>query len=232
MCGRFLLTAPPEAIGRLFGFLELPNLEPRYNIAPSQAVAAMIRDAAAERHFTWMRWGLVPSWSKGERTTAPLINARAESVAEKPSFRAAFAERRCVVFADGFYEWRQGGNRQPYCVRLMDTSPFAFAAIWEPITTAGKGAPARGCALITTQANAKMAAVHHRMPVILTPQQVAAWLDPAASHGDLQALLQPLPDAALSLTPVSKRVNAVREDDAGLLQEEALPEAPSQLDLF
>src|SRR3546814_4925452 len=100
MCGRLLLTAPPEAVRRLFGFLERPNLEPRYNIAPSQAVAAMIRDAAAERHFLWMRWGLVPAWSKGE--TAPLINARAETVADKPSFRAAFAQRRCVVFADGF----------------------------------------------------------------------------------------------------------------------------------
>ena len=232
MCGRFLLTTPPEAIQRLFGFLELPNLEPRYNIAPSQAVAAMIRDASAERHFTWMRWGLVPSWSKGERTAAPLINARAETVAGKPSFRAAFAERRCVVFADGFYEWRQGGNRQPYCVRLMDTSPFAFAAIWEPIAGAGEGEPGRGCALITTQANAPMATVHHRMPVILTPQQVGAWLDPAASHDDLQALLQALPDAAVSLTPVSKRVNAVREDGAELLREEALPETPSQLDLF
>src|SRR3546814_3490430 len=120
MCGRLLLTAPPEAVRRLFSFLERPNLEPRYNIAPSQAVAAMLRDAAAERHFLWMRWSLVPAWSQGERTageTAPLINARAETVADKPSFRAAFAQRRCVVFADGFYEWRQGGNRQPYCVR-------------------------------------------------------------------------------------------------------------------
>ncbi|MGF1628409.1 MAG: SOS response-associated peptidase [Kiloniellaceae bacterium] len=232
MCGRFLLTAPPEAIQRLFGFLELPNLEPRYNIAPSQAVAAMIGDAAAERHFVWMRWGLVPNWSKGERTTAPLINARAETVADKPSFRAAFAERRCVIFADGFYEWRQGGNRQPYCVRLMDTSPFAFAAIWEPIAGAGEGEPAQGCTLITTEANARMVAVHHRMPVILTPQQVGPWLDPATSRDALQALLQPLPDAALSLTPVSKRVNSVREDGAELLREEALPAAPSQLDLF
>jgi putative SOS response-associated peptidase YedK len=232
MCGRFLLTAPSEAIQRLFGFIELPNLEPRYNIAPSQAVAAMIRDAAAERHFVWLRWGLVPSWSKGERTTAPLINARAETVAEKPSFRAAFAERRCVVFADGFYEWRQGGNRQPYCLRLMDTSPFAFAAIWERLPGTGAGEPERGGALITTQANAKMAAVHHRMPVILTPEQVGPWLDPATTRDDLLALLTPLPEAAVTLTPVSKRVNSVREDDAGLLDEEELPAAPAQLDLF
>ena len=237
MCGRFLLTAPPEAIQRLFGFLELPNLEPRYNIAPSQSVAAMIRDAAAERRFVWLRWGLVPSWSKagearGERGQAPLINARAESVADKPSFRAAFAERRCVVFADGFYEWRQDGNRQPYCVRLADGAPFALAAIWEPLESAGEGVPARGCALITTEANDKMAAVHHRMPVILTPDQVGPWLDPAATRDTLAALLKPLPDAAVTLTPVSKRVNAVRADDAGLLDEEKLPEAPAQLDLF
>ena len=232
MCGRFLLTAPPQAVQRLFGFLELPNLAPRYNIAPGQAVAAMLRGAAAERHFLWMRWGLVPSWSKGERRMAPLINARAETVAEKPSFRDAFAGRRCVVFADGFYEWRQGGNRQPYCVRLADGAPFAFAALWEPVADEKEGEPDKGCALITTEANAKMAEVHHRMPVILTPEEVGPWLDPASAPGDLLALLKPLPDDAVTLTPVSKRVNAVREDDAGLLEEERLPAAPSQLDLF
>ncbi|MEQ8356507.1 MAG: SOS response-associated peptidase [Kiloniellaceae bacterium] len=232
MCGRFLLTAPLEAVQRLFGFLEQPNLAPRYNIAPSQAVAAMVRDAAAERHFIWMRWGLVPSWSKEARRTAPLINARAETVAEKPSFRDAFAARRCVVFADGFYEWRQDGNRQPYCIRLTDTSPFALAALWEPIAGTQEGEPGQGCALITAEANARMAAVHHRMPVILTPEQVGPWLDPASSRDDLQSLLKPLPDEAVALTPVSKRVNTVREDDAGLLREERLPQAPSQLDLF
>jgi putative SOS response-associated peptidase YedK len=235
MCGRFLLTAPPEALQRLFGFLELPNLAPRYNIAPSQAVAAMLLDAAAERRFAWLRWGLLPSWSKGD--TAPLINARSETVAEKPSFRDAFARRRAVVFADGFYEWRQGGNRQPYCIRLTDNAPFAFAAIWEPISATGEGEPSPfelrgGCALMTTQANAKMAEVHHRMPVILTPEQIGPWLDPATPGGDLQALLKPLPDDAVTFTPVSKRVNAVREDDARLLEEEELPEAPTQMKLL
>jgi len=117
-------------------------------------------------------------------------------------------------------------------VRLTDTSPFALAAIWEPVAAAKAGEPERGCALITTEANATMATVHHRMPVILTPQQVEPWLDPASSRDDLQDLLKPLPDAALTLTPVSKRVNAVREDDAELLREERLPEAPSQLDLL
>lgn len=236
MCGRFLMTAPPEAVQRLFGFLELPNLAPRYNVAPSQAVAAMLRDAAAERRFTWLRWGLVPSWAQaragGAQAAKPLINARAESVADKPSFRDAFARRRCVVFADGFYEWRQDGNRQPYCVRLTDHAPFAFAAVWEPVLQAGEGEPKQGCALITTGANGKMAAVHHRMPVILTPGQVGPWLDPASRLDELAALLGPLPDDAVTLTPVSKRVNSVREDDAGLLDEETLPEKPAQLDLF
>lgn len=235
MCGRFLLTAPLEAVQRLFGFLEQPNLAPRYNVAPSQAVAAMIRDDRAQRHLAWMRWGLVPSWAKDEGGRAPLINARAETVADKPSFREAFARRRCVVFADGFYEWRQGGNRQPYCVRLADAAAFAFAAIWEPIALE-QGAPRTelkaGCALITTQANAKMAEVHHRMPVILRPEEVGLWLDPAAARDDLLALLRPLPDAAVTLTPVSKRVNAVREDDADLLRPEELPAAPAQLDLL
>jgi putative SOS response-associated peptidase YedK len=192
----------------------------------------MLLDAAAERRFAWLRWGLVPSWSKGERKVAPLINARSETVAEKPSFRDAFARRRAVVFADGFYEWRQGGNRQPYSIRLTDNAPFAFAAIWEPVAEAGEGEAERGCALMTTQANARMAEVHHRMPVILTSEQIGPWLDPASSRDALLALLQPLPDDAVTLTPVSKRVNAVREDDAGLLEEEELPPAASQLDLF
>jgi len=234
MCGRFLLTAPLEALQRLFGFLEQPNLAPRYNIAPSQPVAAMLRDAEAERHFVWLRWGLVPSWSREDRRGAPLINARAETVAEKPSFRDAFARRRCVVFADGFYEWRQDGNRQPYCVRLADTSPFALAALWEPLAAEEglDGEPDRGCSLITTEANARMARVHHRMPVILRPEQVGPWLDPASTREELLALLKPLPEDSVTLTPVSKRVNSVREDDANLLREERLPEAPAQLDLL
>ncbi|HIC80637.1 MAG TPA: SOS response-associated peptidase, partial [Kiloniellaceae bacterium] len=183
------------------------------------------------------------------RGITPLINARAETVAEKPSFRAAFRQRRCVVFADGFYEWRQDGNRQPYCVRLAETAPFAFAAVWEPLVSGasqgadqatdrdtdhrGAGGDVAGtCALITTQANDKMAAVHHRMPVILTPEAVGPWLDPASGQGDLFPLLRSLPSAAVTLTPVSKRVNAVREDDAGLLAESVLPEAPTQLKLI
>lgn len=239
MCGRFLLTAPVEALQRLFGFPELPNLTACFNVSPGQAVAAMRLDADRRRHFVWLRWGLVPSWARGERargarTAAPLINARAETVAVKPSFREAFEARRCVVFADGFYEWRQDGNRQPYCVRLTDNCPFAFAALWEP---AGPDAPLddpvrQTCALITTEANAEMAEVHHRMPVILTPDQVGPWLDPESRAADLAALLRPLPGEAVTLTPVSKRVNAVKNDDAGLLEEERLPEAPDQLKLF
>ncbi|WP_299393917.1 SOS response-associated peptidase [Pelagibius sp.] len=257
MCGRFLLTAPVEALQRLFGFPELPNLSARFNVAPGQAVAAMRLDSERRRHFVWLRWGLVPSWAQGNgakgsgegvvqsgRGITPLINARAETVAEKPSFRAAFRQRRCVVFADGFYEWRQDGNRQPYCVRLAETAPFAFAAVWEPLAPGthqgayqGAGDAATGevagtCALITTQANDKMAVVHHRMPVILPPEAVGPWLDPASGQGDLFPLLRPLPAAAVALTPVSKRVNAVREDDAGLLEESVLPEAPAQLKLI
>ena len=235
MCGRFLLTAPVEAVQRLFGFPELPNLTARYNVAPGQAVAAMRLEADRQRHFVWLRWGLVPSWSRPDRPVTPLINARAETVAEKPSFRAAFRARRCVVFADGFYEWRQDGNRQPYCVRLADGGPFAFAALWEEAFAQAAPADegvAGTCALITTGANARMAEVHHRMPVILSPESLGAWLDPASRPEDLRALLRPLPEEAVTLTPVSKRVNAVENDDAGLLDEERLPEAPSQLDLF
>ncbi|WP_299616610.1 SOS response-associated peptidase [Pelagibius sp.] len=239
MCGRFLLTAPVEAVQRLFGFPELPNLTARYNVAPGQAVAAMRLEADRQRHFVWLRWGLVPSWSRPDRPVTPLINARAETVAEKPSFRAAFRARRCVVFADGFYEWRQDGNRQPYCVRLADGGPFAFAALWEEAFPGPSGAaegPGDGtvgtCALITTNANARMARVHHRMPVILSAESLGRWLDPASRPEELLALLRPLPEEAVTLTPVSKRVNSVENDDAGLLDEERLPEAPSQLKLF
>ena len=254
MCGRFLLTAPAEALHRLFGFPEQPNLTARFNISPGQAVAAMRLESDRQRHFVWLRWGLVPAWARGsrarasrargeraggklaggERSAPPLINARAETVAEKPSFREAFESRRCVVFADGFYEWRQDGNRQPYCIRLADQSPFAFAALWEPAgpDTALEETVRQSCALITTEANAKMAAVHHRMPAILLPDQVERWLDPASLADDLLALLQPLPEAQLSLSPVSKRVNTVKNDDPGLLEESRLPEAPDQLTLF
>lgn len=246
MCGRFLLTAPAEALHRLFGFPELPNLTARFNVAPGQAIAAMRLADDQQRHFVWLRWGLVPSWARAERAraaesqgkphrSAPLINARAETVAVKPSFRDAFESRRCVVFADGFYEWRQYGNRQPYCVRLADDSPFAFAALWEPAgpdPATEDQAVRQSCALITTEANAKMATVHHRMPVILTPEKVGAWLDPDSAAQDLQAMLKPLPDEAVTLTPVSKRVNAVKNDDAGLLKEERLPETPDQLKLL
>lgn len=252
MCGRFLLTTPLAAVRQLFGFPEMPNLTVRFNIAPGEPVAAMRLGEDLQRHFAWLQWGLVPSWSKegrandgasndgkagGARPMAPLINARAETVAEKPSFRAAFRLRRCVVFADGFYEWRQGGNRQPYHVRLLEGGPFAFAAIWEPAGVGGDANSNQGqardtCALITTAANEVMATVHHRMPVILSNGDIGQWLDPASSPTELKALLRPLPGEALALTPVSKRVNAVRNDDAGLLEEERLPEAPSQMTLF
>ncbi len=243
MCGRFLLTTPLDAVRQLFGFAEMPNLTTRFNIAPGEAVAAARLGEDRQRHFVWLRWGLVPSWSKargskgrssgGERPIAPLINARAETVAEKPSFREPFRSRRCVVFADGFYEWRQDGNRQPYCVRLAQGGAFAFAAVWETAGETEDGAPAENtCALITTAANEVMATVHHRMPVILPNNDVEQWLDPASSPDALRALLRPLPSEALALTPVSKRVNAVRNDDATLLEEERLPETPSQMTLF
>ncbi|NIA70761.1 SOS response-associated peptidase [Pelagibius litoralis] len=242
MCGRFLLTTPVDALRQLFGFAELPNLTVRFNVAPGQAVAAMRLDAGLQRHFAWLQWGLVPSWSMESRHSkegrgrpmAPQIHARAETVAEKPTFRNAYRSRRCVVLADGFYEWRQDGNRQPYCIRLADNGPFAFAALWEP-AAARSGATEAGqdsCALITTDAEGEMAAIHHRMPVILSPDDVGTWLDPASRPDKLQHLLRPLPGTDLSLTPVSKRVNAVKHDDAGLLEEERLPEAPSQLKLF
>ena len=215
MCGRYSLTTPVEGIRRLFDFAELPNLPARYNIAPTQEALVVRRGGDGRREIALLRWGLVPSWAKDPSTGSRLINARAKTVPDKPAFRAAFRSRRCLVVADGFYEWRKlGDGKQPYRVTLADGGPFAFAGLWERWAPAAAGEAIESFAIVTTDANARLRPIHERMPVILDPADHETWLDggPAAL-----ALLRPFPGDALAVYAVDRRVNNPRHDDPACL---------------
>ena len=213
MCGRFTLATPGQTIAEAFELQAAPDLRPRYNIAPTQAVAA-IRDAGAGRDLVMLHWGLIPSWSKDAAIGARMINARGETVAEKPSFRTPFRSRRCLILADGFYEWKRvGAGKQPHHIRMADGRPFAFAGLWDCWAPAG-GEPVESCTIVTTAPNEVLAPIHDRMPVILPPAAYALWLDPSVREKErLQELLQPFPASAMTAYPVSPRVNNPRNDD-------------------
>src|ERR1051326_5590811 len=176
MCGRYVITSPPAAIRALFGYPEQPNFPPRYNVAPTQPIP-IVRLDEGRRQFALMRWGLIPAWVKDPKTFSLLINARAESVLDKPAFRNAMRRRRCLIPADGFYEWREvGGRKQAYFVRRRDGAPFAFAGLYE--TWPGpNGEGLDPAAIVTTTANRTLAVIHDRMPAILAPEAFALWLD-------------------------------------------------------
>ncbi len=224
MCGRYSLTSPPEAIRRLFGLDVTPNLPPRYNIAPTQMVPVVrLAAGSAKRELVLLRWGLVPSWAKDLSIGARLINARGDTVDEKPSFRSAFRHRRCLVVADGFYEWRtEGKTKQPMRVTLKSGGPFAFAGLWERFEKGPEG-PVESFAIITTDAADLIAPIHDRMPVMLDETDHATWLDPASKPERLAALLRPFPSGGLAVYAVSSRVNAVRHDDDGCVAPLAEP---------
>ncbi|MFQ5785902.1 MAG: SOS response-associated peptidase [Alphaproteobacteria bacterium] len=214
MCGRFTLRTPGHRLAGAFGAEAPPDLAPRYNIAPGEDIAVVRRTTAGGREFAWLRWGLIPCWARDAAIGSRMINARAETVRDKPAFRAAFGERRCLVAADGFYEWQKTGGRtkQPWYIRLADDAPFAFAGLWERWRAPG-GEAVESCALITVAANARLGPIHHRMPAILPPGTYGDWLDPApASLDALAALLRPLPDDALAAHPVGRMVNDARND--------------------
>lgn len=225
MCGRFSLTSDPKALARRFELAEAPQLAPRYNVAPGSDVLAVRRDGP-RRRASLLRWGLVPAWAKSPEVGFRSINARAETAATLPAFRAAFRERRCIVPASGFYEWAErAGCRHPYWIGPVDGEPLGIAALWEP-WRAPDGDVLESCALLTTPANRLVAELHDRMPAILAPADYATWLQPEAGLGDLEALLGPLPDDALRFHPVSPRVNRADVDDAGCM--EPVPEPPRQ----
>ncbi len=217
MCGRFTLRTPAAAVARQFGLLDVPPFEPRFNVAPSQSVAAVRMtpaDASPRRELVWLRWGLVPAWAKDPALGNRLINARAETAAEKPAFRAAFGRRRCLVAADGFYEWqRTGPHKQPYFFHLGDDGPFGFAGLWE--TWQGPGpSPLESCTLLTTEANDLVRPIHDRMPVIVAPADYALWLDPAVVEPQrLRRLLAPYPSGEMAAYAVSTRINNPGNED-------------------
>ena len=225
MCGRYTQTSSWSELVQLYRITEgaIPlNLGPRYNIAPTQDVA-VVRSApdGGGRALTRMRWGLVPSWARDSAIGARLINARAETVAEKPSFRDAYRRRRCLIPADGFYEWqkRPGGAKRPYRVTLADERQFAFAGLWERWDKASDGGPVQTCAIITTEANDLLRPIHGRMPVILDAANHDAWLD-ADGHGgaEVAALLRPYPSEAMAAWPVGAYVNSAANDDPKCLE--------------
>lgn len=219
MCGRYVLKSPPERVRDQFGaLLGVPAWPPRYNIGPLQlAPVVLLRDGA--RRVELQRWGLVPSWAGDPEIGNRLINARGETVAQKPSFRSAFKARRCVVPADGFYEWqqREDGPKQPYFIRRRDGALLALAGLWEH-WKAPDGTELHTFTVLTTAANAWMQPLHARMPVALDDDDaVRRWLDPASRADALQPLLQPLADDRLDAWPVSRSVGNIRNDRAELL---------------
>lgn len=228
MCGRFTLRAPAEAIASLFELAEEPEVFARYNIAPTQPIGIVrVNPASGEREWTHVLWGLIPSWSKDPSIGARLINARSETVQEKPSFRAAFKRRRCLVPADGFYEWKKVDKRkQPYHITVTSSedgeSLFAIAGLWES-WTGPDGSVLESCTLLTTEANEALSSLHHRMPVILEPEDHAMWMgsgkdDDPYYLDQLQHLMRPYRSDAVSMRAVSTYVNNARNEGEACLE--------------
>lgn len=214
MCGRFAFYSPSEAAVALFGVSATAEVQPRYNIAPTQFVAAIRNSDDAERELVMLRWGLVPFWAKDPSIGNRMINARAETVAEKPSYRAAYRHRRCIVLADGFYEWQKAGDiKIPHFISLASGAPFALAGLWENWSDKESGDTLQTTTLITTAANDFMEPLHHRMPVILEANMAGEWL--AGSNDlldDVAAITPPL-----QAWPVDRRVNNARNEGAELV---------------
>ena len=210
MCGRYTLISDRRAVARLLALDDAPELFPRYNVAPTLSILA-VRQGAEKREAVTLQWGLFPSWSK-EASGSGLINARAETVADKPAFRSAFRRRRCLVPADGFFEWQaRPRGKQPFLFRRPDGAPFAIAGLWET-WTAPDGSAVETCALLTTQANAVVRPVHERMPVLLGGADFGHWLDPAAASEDLLSLLRPAAEDDLTALAVQPFVNSARHE--------------------
>ncbi|HUY36931.1 MAG TPA: SOS response-associated peptidase [Pirellulales bacterium] len=207
MCGRFTLRTPAGDVAEEFALPALLDLAPRYNIAPTQSIAAVRIGEGGQRELSMLRWGLVPSWADDLAIGSRLINARAETVATKPAFRRAFAKRRCLIPADGFYEWaKEEGGKQPYLFSV-DRRPFALAGLWE------RWRDVESCTIITTTANELMSRFHDRMPVILPPDDYAAWIDPQFEDLDhLRSLLRHCPADGMTARQVSRVVNNPRHD--------------------
>jgi putative SOS response-associated peptidase YedK len=231
MCGRYELHSNPAAIALAFGLAHPPYVDPHYNIAPTNDVPIVRVGNEGQRELVRMRWGLVPRWAKDPSIGARMINARGETLTEKQSFRTAYRRHRCLLPADGFYEWRavahadgSSSRRQPQHIGMSDGSLFGLAGIYERWLSE-EGEVLDTCAIVTTEANALLMPIHDRMPVIVAPEHYARWLDPA--NAEVADLIAPYPSGRMAYYPVSTRVNSVRNDDASLLDAVAAPETES-----
>lgn len=212
MCGRFVIASAPAAIRRLLAYREQPNFPPRYNIAPTQPIP-IVRQEHGERRFALARWGFIPSWVKDPKAFALLFNARLEGINDKPSYRATMRRRRCLIPADGFFEWKKEGKaKRPFFIRARSGEAFAFAGLWETWTDRD-GGEIETAAIVTCAANATLAPIHNRMPAIVAPENYGAWLDcDRVNAQQAAALVCPAPEVFLEVVEVSPRVNNVRND--------------------
>jgi putative SOS response-associated peptidase YedK len=220
MCGRFAQRTDAKRLAKAFRVEDVPEVEPRYNVAPTQQILG-VYESVDGREIKYFKWGLIPSWAKDPSIGAKLINARSETVTEKPSFREAFKKRRCIIPADGFYEWqRTGSSKQPFFFRMHDDRPFGFAGLWEQWKDKQGGEVIESCTILTTEANELLQTVHDRMPVILHPQDYELWLDEdVRKQGFREELLRPFPASEMVSYPVSTLVNSTRNHGAELIGE-------------
>ncbi len=219
MCGRFALGLPPKSIAEQFQLDFVPDMKLRYNIAPTQEVASIVHDKNTNKHLLKMfRWGLIPHWAKDIKIGAKLINARSETVADKPAFRSAFSYRRCLIPATGFYEWeRKKQTKQPYYIKMRDDQLFAFAGLWE--RWKGEEEEINSCTILTTEANEVIKMIHDRMPVILKHEDYDTWIDTDIIYEKrLELLLSPYPPEQMDIYPISTYVNKPQNDDPKCIQ--------------
>ena len=228
MCGRYAITLPPNAVRAYFGYAETPDFPPRANIAPTQPIPIVLAEphsSGEKRHFLLVRWGFLPGFVKDPKEFPLIVNARAETIAAKPSYRAALKRRRCLVVADGFYAWRKtpGAAKRPYLVRRIGGGPIGFAGLYETWSDPAGGEIDTAC-IVTTAPNALVGLVNDRMPAIVEPEAFSAWLDVDGVDADeALLLLKPAPEAALELVEVGPSVNRVANDDASVQAPLAAP---------
>jgi len=235
MCGRYELHTHPAAIALAFGLAYPPEIRPRYNIAPMQQVPVVRLNAAGERELVQVRWGFVPRWAKDPSIGVKMINARGETVVTKASFQTAFRRHRCLLPADGFYEWQAQAKspKQPMRVGMNDGSVFGLAGLYERWLSP-EGEPLDTCTILTTEANAQLKPLHDRMPLIVPPEAYEQWLDPSAP--DAESLIAPFSAQPMTYWPVSTRVNSVKNDDADCIEpltagDDEPPAGPVQAEL-
>lgn len=225
MCGRFTQRQPATRLRKEFQVEEVPEVDALYNIAPTQSILG-VRQRPDGREMSFLKWGLIPSWAKDSSMGAKLINARSETVTEKPSFREAFKRRRCIIPADGFYEWQRTGSRkQPFFFHMRDDRPFAFAGLWDRWQSP-EGEVIESCTILTTEANEVLLPVHDRMPVILASEDYELWLDDDLRKVSLrEELLKPFPASQMAGYPVGTSINSPRNQGAGLIARTAVNSA-------